>query len=262
MNESATVECPWCQQSLAIPAGAIGQRVSCQFCSGKFMAETPAGPGGRKFGGEPQSEPGCGDTEDSSEAVGGGAILIAGFLLLLVAAGLTYWSIYRPWDAMRRHEPGVSWTSRERNFAVYLAVFAAGVCGWGLVKLLLRRRYAARGPTLMLDDDKYGKLAMLLVGLVALGLSFKLDSWFDDQIRTLGYQKVDRTSKYAPTQPPERPVPESLTFRHFHRLPDESSKTVEGLRKSLKERVGNTGNDPGFWREQEEQLKEQPAKRP
>ena len=98
MNEDATVECPWCNQNLAIPPGQFGQRVSCPFCSGKFLAEAPAGPGEGKPGAHPQSEGGRDGTENAaSEAVGGVTILIAGVLLLLVAAALAYWSIYRPW---------------------------------------------------------------------------------------------------------------------------------------------------------------------
>lgn len=206
MNESATVECPWCQQDLTIPPEAFGQRVSCQFCSGKFVADAPARPDWEKSGALPGGPPqGDGAENVPSHEVPIVALLITGFILLLIAAGLGYWSVYRPWDAMHRQVPNVSCPMMQLFFAVFLGVFAAGICGWGLLKLLLRKKFAARGRSLTMDPDKGGKVAMWLTGVVAVVLSFKLDSWFDGQIEGLGYEKVGRVATISP--PPTFPTP-------------------------------------------------------
>lgn len=258
MNESATIECPWCLKNLPIPPEAIGQRVSCPCCSGKFVAEAPAGPGGS----QPASTQERGDPESAASLeMSAVALLIIGAILMLIAAILGYRSVFRPWDAMRRLEPTVACSLTERFFAVFIAVLAAGVMGWGVLKLVLRKKYAAKGRRLTIDPVKIGQVAGLLTAVAAIVPYFKLNDWYDGQIEALGYKKVDRMAKYSPTLPPATAAPKPPSWQDIDRLMRRPGPGEE-LEKLLDERERKTRDKVEFWKELEKQFREKRREQP
>ncbi len=219
MNESATIECPWCQQSLTIPPEAFGQPVSCPVCSGKFVAESPPAyraasqfrpAGQRNVAGGVGRSPGRNELAAVLWVLGIGGLLGSGLL--------GYWWLYEPLEEMRRHVPQVSYSGKIIMIFPFFAVCSLAVTvAAAVVSLSKKTPPPVRAPRPVQDNDLSigGKFLCALGSVVVLAPGFWLHSWFNDQVEKLGYKNGFLT---VPRPRDSLPDPELDGSREFDRI--------------------------------------------